>query len=559
MRLTLRTLLAYLDDVLPPSETREIGDKVRTSTVAQGLISRIKDVIRRRRLAAPEVNSPNAIDPNTMAAYLDDSLPDAAVTELEARCLEDDVALAEVAACHQIMSLAVTESLEVRDESLQRFYALGGATGPSSSKNGATPSRLPVSSPEAAISSPTQRSNRGSELLERPKPAATDQATAFRESLPDYLRTEEPFYRRHLAVVSIVGLIVASAALILADRDLWTGIGDRARDPAVADRGGRGAAARGTTGGPRGGNGGAVNPAAGGPSEVDPTATPSTDPAAGSSGAQAGDPVADAGQVANRLPQNSAVSPGGEPAVGPAATGAIPDGGSAPPQPIPADGTSGDPGADTVIVNAPPANGGNSVALANTPRPLPAPVPANAGAAVPAVTAVGERLADGLSLQYISTEGVLLREQPKDQHWYLVPRKSALMVGTEYACPEPFEGVVDIGTSQTRVSLLGGSRIRLRGAVASAAWGLELDRGRVVLLSPAVEGAIGRTLAVFVGDTIWQLELAGDLAAVGLEAIAPPAGPIDPRMSNPVRHVLVSVSSGQAKVTGPAEVNQFAE
>ena len=38
MRLTLRTLLAWLDDTLSPSEVREIGKQVAESPFAQELV-----------------------------------------------------------------------------------------------------------------------------------------------------------------------------------------------------------------------------------------------------------------------------------------------------------------------------------------------------------------------------------------------------------------------------------------------------------------------------------------------------------------------------------------
>ena len=41
MRLTLRTLLAYLDDALEPGQARLIGQKVAESDAAQELIGRI--------------------------------------------------------------------------------------------------------------------------------------------------------------------------------------------------------------------------------------------------------------------------------------------------------------------------------------------------------------------------------------------------------------------------------------------------------------------------------------------------------------------------------------
>lgn len=79
MRLTLRTLLAYLDDMLEPADTKIIGQKIQESPMAQLLVSRIREVMRRRRLKAPDVTGPEmGIDPNIIAQYLDNTLaPDA--------------------------------------------------------------------------------------------------------------------------------------------------------------------------------------------------------------------------------------------------------------------------------------------------------------------------------------------------------------------------------------------------------------------------------------------------------------------------------------------------
>ena len=54
MRLTLRTLLAWLDDTLEPSQVREIGKQVAESPFAQELTERIHRVTRQRRLSVPE-------------------------------------------------------------------------------------------------------------------------------------------------------------------------------------------------------------------------------------------------------------------------------------------------------------------------------------------------------------------------------------------------------------------------------------------------------------------------------------------------------------------------
>src|SRR5437016_168640 len=102
MRLTLRTLLAYQDDILEPVQAREIGEKLNESSFASSLVSRIREVMRRRRLTAPTLSGPGmGIDPNLIAEYLDNTLPPDGVADVEKICLESDVHLAEAAACHQ--------------------------------------------------------------------------------------------------------------------------------------------------------------------------------------------------------------------------------------------------------------------------------------------------------------------------------------------------------------------------------------------------------------------------------------------------------------------------
>src|SRR5713226_8583738 len=125
MRLTLRTLLAYLDDTLEPAETKLIGQKVAESTAAQELIERIKKVTRRRSLANPPVfGDESKLDPNTVAAYLSDVLSPEEAAAVEQTCLEHDMYLAEVAACHQILTLMLSEPVRVPPTARQRMYRL---------------------------------------------------------------------------------------------------------------------------------------------------------------------------------------------------------------------------------------------------------------------------------------------------------------------------------------------------------------------------------------------------------------------------------------------------
>ena len=130
MRLTLRTLLGYLDDILEPRQTKLIGEKISESGYAAALVARIREVIRRRRITAPEVSGPGSDpDPNVTAEYLDNTLPPEKVEDLERLCLESDVHLAEVASCHQILTMVLGEPVDVPPSTRERMYSLGAVEG----------------------------------------------------------------------------------------------------------------------------------------------------------------------------------------------------------------------------------------------------------------------------------------------------------------------------------------------------------------------------------------------------------------------------------------------
>jgi len=122
MRLTLRTLLAYLDDRLPPANAREIGQKIANSPFTTDLVERIRDVKRRRRLADPGKTQP-MIEPNLIAEYLDDQLTPDLVARIEREILASDAMLAEVAATHEILGL-LRDPVNVEPRLRDRLYGL---------------------------------------------------------------------------------------------------------------------------------------------------------------------------------------------------------------------------------------------------------------------------------------------------------------------------------------------------------------------------------------------------------------------------------------------------
>ncbi len=123
MRLTLRTLIAWLDDTLTPSEVRTIGQQVAESPFAKDLVDRVHRVTRQRRLTFPGDGGVESIDPNLVASYLDNALNPEQVADYEKRCLTSDVNLAEVASVHQVLSL-IGQKAKVPADARQRMYRL---------------------------------------------------------------------------------------------------------------------------------------------------------------------------------------------------------------------------------------------------------------------------------------------------------------------------------------------------------------------------------------------------------------------------------------------------
>lgn len=122
MRLTLRTLLAYMDGMLDPEDEKVLDAKIKESEFASDLVERIRNAMRQLRLGAPQPDAKGGNDANLVADYLDGVLPEEKVQGFERMCLDSDLNLSEVAACHQILMRVLGEPAEVRPELRTRIY-----------------------------------------------------------------------------------------------------------------------------------------------------------------------------------------------------------------------------------------------------------------------------------------------------------------------------------------------------------------------------------------------------------------------------------------------------
>ncbi|MEX0865814.1 MAG: hypothetical protein WD030_00555 [Pirellulales bacterium] len=125
MRLTLRNMLGYLNDILEPEDRSDLGKRIDESDYAKQLLHRTQEVTRRVRLASPPViGQGSSHDANTVAEYLDHVLPTGQVQDFENRCLESDVYLGEVASCHYILTKVLSEPAHVDPALKTEFYRL---------------------------------------------------------------------------------------------------------------------------------------------------------------------------------------------------------------------------------------------------------------------------------------------------------------------------------------------------------------------------------------------------------------------------------------------------
>lgn len=129
MRLTLRTMLAYLDNILEPQDAEALGAKISDSEFASELVYRTLSSTRKANLNAPPLDGKGiGQDPNSVAEYLDNTLKEDRIPGFEKVCLESDMYLSEVASCHSILSICIDQPVTIEHEMRDRVLGLVSAS-----------------------------------------------------------------------------------------------------------------------------------------------------------------------------------------------------------------------------------------------------------------------------------------------------------------------------------------------------------------------------------------------------------------------------------------------
>lgn len=193
MRFTLRTVLAYLDDTLESSQTRELGHRINKSESAKAIIDRIKTVMRRRRLLAPDAAPALAtIDANDVAEYVDNVGSGEQLAKTERRILESDMHLAEVAVSHQLAALGLTTLADPSERLRRRSERI-------LSDAGVTPQRV--------------RRSHGVPLERFGGYPAAAEETSLPVSIPRIVAN--PSFQSRATLVGVIGILAAMLALLV--------------------------------------------------------------------------------------------------------------------------------------------------------------------------------------------------------------------------------------------------------------------------------------------------------------------------------------------------------
>ena len=221
MRLTLRTLLAYLDHILDDHDRIILEKKIQESDFAQNLIRRSRDTMTAQDLSAMDpIGHGIRQDPNLVAEYLDNTMANEQIEEFERQCLDmssdADTRLAEITACHHILTMVLGEPLQFSPSSRERMYRIGD--------DGASP--LSAGNNEYESAPPMNSQTNSDDVVETHD---SDEAESETESelgfesgsrIPGYLRDDEKRSQwLPLVATTMVAAVITGLLLVLFGSD----------------------------------------------------------------------------------------------------------------------------------------------------------------------------------------------------------------------------------------------------------------------------------------------------------------------------------------------------
>lgn len=499
MRLTLLTLMAYLDDVLDPDNAKEIGEKISSSPVAADLAARIKEVGRRRRLrAADAFEDDREFLANSVAEYLDYTLPPAQIPELERKCLNSDERLAEVSACHQILTLFLGKPVEISDKTRERMYLLVD-------DQSAAAEAVAGKALEDIPSEPLR------EVETAGIAAASDnQPGRFEDGIPDYLKPR-PLWQRLLPAGTIAAVLLVWVYVIFTDSAFqW-------------DR--QDIASNSTLPGAKPVDEGNSDSNSNGKADQN-TVEESTDEANQNDS-----------QLTNKdssVAENS--SENGKPIV----------------PPPPGDTTESNTSTTTV------AQSSNEKMTTET-KPTENTSVENVGENPQAKPEVPQQPIP--KMVYSSENTVLLKRDDLKMigGWFVHPSNQAVNAGDEFISPMPFRTSFSVESLGLTFKADAHTRFKILGNTTAAAFGFEILSGRMILERGTSKNAEVNSkpiaIAIQSNDNIWKLELLEGNTIAGIEVAPRLPNHFEQEFGEESELVSLTVVQGEVRVSDGAEQN----
>ncbi|MSR31182.1 MAG: hypothetical protein EXR99_06695 [Gemmataceae bacterium] len=123
MGISYKRLMDFLDDQLAPGDLIETQAALRQDGQTWEMLERLKRVLKDPRFQEPPSQEYQQVNENTLAAYLDGTLPKEDFLHVEEILAQDDYQLAQAALCHRV----ITSAHAVRpSEPMQRAGYLAG-------------------------------------------------------------------------------------------------------------------------------------------------------------------------------------------------------------------------------------------------------------------------------------------------------------------------------------------------------------------------------------------------------------------------------------------------
>lgn len=544
MKLTLRVLLAYLDEILAPEEHKQVEAMIAESQVARQILERLRAVVRDPELRAPPVSGPELRrwDPNRVAEYLDRVLPVDKVTEFEKFCLNSDVELAELVGAHHALKLVLQGAPEFDKGVRERLYGVIREAATAESMNGGKAAFEDAPITETGVATmgggglietvDTEKSAAEMLGVDADKPLAPHEQTASAEQtreerlgVPAEVRkaaASEQLWRRAIPVLALLLVLGLGAAVLYAIR----GKGPEYNNTAVIDPGDN-------------------------PNAVPDPVAPTTPPAEPEDTPTEPEQPAGAGETD---PEVVGVPPGETAPVTPPPGETTTPGETTGPGETTVPGEMEGPG-PTIPVEQPMDPVPPITVLGeNTPpgeNPMPPTAPTVPGETEPPAVPVEPAAPRVVVGSYASTGSILFLAKAEGERviWQRLAPRSRVLSGDRLVALNSFRPSLDL-TDSVNIELLGGSIVEVLPPDEDGVSGLELVQGRIVVKPLSGEARFHLTLL----NQTYLVEL-GEGSILGVQS-----KPILPEGANPetqpprVAEAFYYLGSGSMTVSGKESV-----